>query len=213
MSVSLAFAIRTPSGLPPFVAWLVCTKIIVSASSWVQRVNSSRSIISGEIFFWYQWSYPLTVSETNAPVGWNFALVWHPSSHSRPRFSWLGNCHTIGPVGLQTLNTNVACFSNVLELLGYMVLMMAAWWTSSVVQAVSYCVITHVTSGPVPIQFGRIFSHTKCSTISLYDCVRLHKSLVNNYGWELSARFMHNDISVQKSWAIWGCFCWVILSL
>ena len=103
-------------------------------------------MVSGKIFFWYQWSYSLTVSETNAPVGWNFALVWHPLSHSRPRFSWLGNCQTIGPVGLHTLNTmsvllclaecacivertsNVACSSNVLVLLGDLVLMMAAWW-------------------------------------------------------------------------------------
>ena len=38
---------------------------------------------------------------------------------------------------------------------------------------------------------------TKCSTISLDDCVRLIKSLVNNYWWELSARFMHNNIPVQ----------------
>ena len=101
----------------------------------------------------------------------------------------------------------------------------APWWLgthdgcmvdsvfSFAVQAVSYCVIKHLTSGPVPIQCGRIFSHTKCSTISLYDCVRLRKSLVNNYRWELSARFMHNNILVQKSWAIWGCFCWIILSL
>ena len=43
--VLLAFAIMTPSGLPPFVAWLVCTRIIMSASSWVQRANSSRSIM------------------------------------------------------------------------------------------------------------------------------------------------------------------------
>ena len=60
-----------------------CMEIIMSASSWVQRANSSRSIMwmLGEISFCFQWSYSLTDSEKNAPVGWNFSLVWHPSSH------------------------------------------------------------------------------------------------------------------------------------
>ena len=51
--------------------------------------------------------------------------------------------------------SNVAYFSNGFELLGDLVLMMAAWYAHSVpsfvVQAVSYCVIKHVTSGPVTI--------------------------------------------------------------
>ena len=63
------------------------------------------------------------------------------------------------------------------------------------------------TSDNSSSECDRISSHTKCSTISLDDCVRLLKSLVNNYWWELSARFVHNNISVQNAWAIWGCFC------
>ena len=68
---------------------------------------------------------------------------------------------------------------------------------SCVVQAVSYCMIKHLTSGPETIhllsQCGRI------STINLHVCVRLLMSLINNYWLKLSARFMHNNIPVHNS--------------
>ena len=104
--------------------------------------------------------------------------------------------------------SNVAYSSNVLELLGDLVLMMAAWWAQ-------YLLPTAWSSTWLQDQWllssecGRISSQTTCSTIIPDDCVRL----LNNYWWELSARFRHTNISVQNVWAIWGCFCSIILSL
>ena len=58
------------------------------------------------------------------------------------------------------------------------------------------------TSDHPSSECGRISSHTKCSTISLDDCVRLLNSLVNNYGencrldlWTITFQFRTPETS------------------
>ena len=79
----------------------------------------------------------------------------------------------------------MAYYSNVLELFDGLVLMMAALYAQYLFllcklllrdQACDFRTSDHPSS-----ECGRISRHTECSTISLDDCVRLLKSLVNNY--------------------------------
>ena len=142
MSVSLACAIRPPSRLVKF-------------SFDIKDHN-----------------YSLTVSEKNVPVEWNFALVWNPSSHQRLRLSWLSlNFQSTWPVYVEH-NVRPIVLGRVCLYCGENIICgiffkcpWAPWWLgahdgcmacsvpSSVVQAVSYCVIKHVNSGPVTIIF------------------------------------------------------------
>ena len=109
--------------------------------------------------FWYHWSYSLTVSEKDAPVGWIFTLVWHASSHSRPRFScrifshyWICTYveHNVRPNELGSVCLYCGKYIKCDILFEYP---WAPWWhgahggsmvcsvPSFAVQAVSYCVI------------------------------------------------------------------------
>ena len=181
MSVSLAFAIRTPSRLSPFVAWLVWAKIIVSASSWVQMANSSRSIMwllvksSFDINVHFlslflrkmrqlDGSLHLfdTLHLTNvlawADLASIFKLFDLYTSNTMSVLLWLAKCACIAE-----RTSNVTYSSNVLELFGDLVLMMAAWYAPYLL----YCVIKHDcdirTSGHPSSECGSISSHTSHS--------------------------------------------------
>ena len=140
-------------------------------------------------------------------------LTWHQFSHY---LTWQYTLNTMSVLlclaecaCIVERTSNVAYSSKIIELLGDLVFMMAAryaqylrlMWNLSPTAWSSMWLQERWPS------IGRISSHTKFSNISLDDYVRLFKSLVNYYWWELSARFMHHYISVQNAWAIWGCIC------
>ena len=134
-------------------------------------------------------------------------LTWLQFSHYLTCIRWAQfPSHCACPSVPVLWTSNVAYSSSVFELLGDLVLMMAAWYAQYLILLckLSDQACDFRTSDHPSYECGRISSHTKCSTISLDDCVRLLKCLVNNYWWELSPPFKHNNISVQNAWAIWG---------
>ena len=197
------------------------------AASWVQSANSSRSIV---------WLLVKSSSDINDHILSPILRKMRQLDGILPLFYTLHITDVrplkMTPSDQYTLNTmsvllwlaecacivertsNVAYSSIVLDLLGDLVLLMAVWYAQCLLLLCKLSpptawssIYDFRTSDHPSSEDGRISSHTKCSTISLDDRARSFKILVNNYWWELSARFMHNNISVQNTRAIWGCFC------
>ena len=162
MLVSLAVAIGTPSGLPPVVPRLVYMYEDHRVRLLIQRANWSRSImwLLAKSYFDIKDHILSLFFEKNVTVGWNFALVWNPSSHSLDSVDLaiftLFDLYTLNTMSVLLClaecaciverTSNVAHSSNVIELLGDLVLMMAVWWAQYL-----RLLIKHLTSGPVPI--------------------------------------------------------------